>query len=207
MTKHMINTLLIVATIYIGLLFVVKHPIAMALINEDAKVKESEPVTVKVQPKIKTTAAVKQTIKSTKKEPKQLKGETIVGLTQRVELNSAESINAIWLKFQGMSHLQNHVRWDIAPIAVYAYYSNFSADFTQADLSLGYRQKDVEYGSDNLHQFNLPTTTAKKYGFNTDNTSASDSAWAAAYQFNNLVEEYWLDSQGNIQSQSAFVYQ
>lgn len=228
MTKHMINTLLIVASVYIGLLFVIKHPIAMALINEGVEVTASdtkpEQALIKGQPKLTTSVAktsskvttnsqettkskVTQPIKDSVKQTKQLKSKAVVGLTQRVDLNSAESINTLWLKFQGMSHLQNHVRWDKAPIAIYAYYHNFNADFTQADLSLGYRQIDIQLAGDNLYRFNLPSTTAKKYGFNSDHTSASDAAWAAAYQFKNLVEEYWLDSQGNIQSQNAFVYQ
>lgn len=234
MTKHMINTLIITGLIYISLLLVIKYPIAMALIQDDVEstktnpekilekinyihandvqskattVKDSEYVVKKVEPKRKAVTEVKPSIKNTIKETKPLKNEAIIGLTQRVDLNSAEGINALWLKFQGMSHLQNHVRWDKAPIVVYAYYSNFNADFTQANLSLGYRHKDVQFVGDNLHRFTLPTTTAKEYGFNSDNTSASDAAWAAAYQFNNLVEEYWLDSQGNIQSQNAFVYQ
>ena len=219
MARHMFVTFLIVLGIYVSLLIVIDHPfVANAAPAEEfvSSTDEIEPASTEtknnsielaqeqqVESTTKQTNIDKTEVKTVKKML--FKGPTIVGVSEKVDLNNAEQeVQQVWQKLQSNKVLQHNVAWNKGSIKVYAYYSEFDDNFSTATLSIGYDQEDLLLNS-NIDTVTLPTGVFHRFSMNAQTGIPSDKAWAQAYIYKNLIERHTLNRLGEIVSAEALV--
>ena len=133
------------------------------------------------------------------------KGPTIVGVSNRVDLNDdGQEVEQLWQQLLNDKVLQNNVNWSKGNIKVYAYYSDFDANFTTAKLAIGFNSADLLLHSSLLH-IGLPSGNFKKFATDPETGGASQQAWAQAYLNKNLVERHTLNRNGEMVSADAIV--
>ncbi|TDF42172.1 hypothetical protein EYS14_04900 [Alteromonadaceae bacterium M269] len=219
MARHMFVTFLIVLGIYVSLLIVIDHPfVANAMPAEEFVSNTDENDLASTETKnngvelaqeqqnestTKPTNIDKTEVKTVKKML--FKGPTIVGVSEKVDLNNAEQeVQQVWQKLQSNKVLQHNVAWNKGNIKVYAYYSEFDENFSAATLSIGYDQEDLLLNS-NIDTVTLPTGVFHRFSVNTQTGIPSDKAWAQAYIYKNLIERHTLNRLGELVSAEALV--
>ena len=219
MARHMFVTFLIVLGIYVSLLVVIEHPfVANAMPAEEfvSNADESDLASTEtknnsvelaqeqhVESTSKQTNIDKTQVKTVKKVL--FKGPTIVGVSEKVDLNNAEQeVQQVWQKLQSNKILQHNVAWNKGNIKVYAYYSELNENFSTAILSIGYAQEHLLLNS-NIDTVTLPTGVFHRFRMNAQTGVSSDKAWAQAYIYKNLIERHTLNRLGEIVSAEALV--
>lgn len=214
MARHMLLTIMIVFSVYAGLLLVIGHPFAVTAQAEviDAT-KVAQPATgLKPQKQIRTPAKfvdteqqiARLTTTSASNKPV-FKGPTIVGATSLVNLGNAQAdIDLVWEKLLADNLLINNVNWSKGNIKAYAYYRDFSANMEQALLTIGFDQNDLKL-SNNRWSIILPTGEFELFSVDTDSGVPVEDAWAQAYLQKNLIERHTLNRNGEPVTTDAIV--
>ncbi len=209
MVRHMFVTALIVISIYVGLLFAIGHPFVQHVEAKSTKdITEDSPLVEVLTEEATTVGESPKKIERTEVSLAQsaiFKGRKIVGVSATVNLTDAENqVSEVWALFLDNKVLINNVNWSKGNLKAYAYFSDFSADMSQARLTIGFDEADLKLNS-SMQSVILPTGHYERFFVDPNTGVASDEAWAKAYLHKNLVERHTLNRNGESVSTDAIV--
>ena len=209
MVRHMFVTALTVISIYLGLLFAIGHPfVQYAEANSTTGTRGDLPLVGVVTEEVSTIGESPEKIERAEVSKAQspiFKGPTIIGISATVNLSGTENeVSNVWALLLDNKVLVNNVNWSKGNLKAYAYYNDFSADMSQARLTIGFDEADLTLNS-SLQSVILPTGRYERFSVDPNTGAADDEAWAKAYLHKNLVERHTLNRNGESVSTDAIV--
>ena len=206
MARHMFFTVLIVFSVYVGMLFVIDHPFVAQAAESvpGAQNKASDGQADNTDQFEVSTADVE--VRAVTVSPKALfKGPTIAGIETRVDLsNGADDVELVWEKLLANKPLVNNVDWSKGSIKAYAYYRDFDANFASATLSIGFDVEDLKLHSDQSMTL-LPSGQFDRFNIDLRSGYPPEQAWLKAYEHKNLIERHTLNRDGETVAADAIV--
>jgi len=139
------------------------------------------------------------------------KGVSLIGIRQTVSLRKTDQnlkeIQSLWQQFTQFKKLEDAVVWG-KPIDLYAYYTDFNEDFSEATLSIGYDVKQLNSSetvaallkdSQGLNTFEIESGKYQQYAVTGRSSAAVSKAWLGlplTEKTKAVLEHYQLDVQG-----------
>jgi predicted transcriptional regulator YdeE len=204
MARHMFVTALIVVLAYVGLLSVIGHPFVAEAKSELMANKNEVTEAVQGNSKERNPASAEQATIIDIQKPR-FKGPSIVGVTSVVNLvNAEQEINQVWQRLFSNTALLSNVNWSKGNLNAYVYYQNFTADMSQAQLTVGFSEGDLIVDS-SIASVRLPTGQYEQFFVDPRTGVVNDEAWLKAYTHKNLVERHILNRNGESVSTDAIV--
>ncbi|WP_071870806.1 hypothetical protein [Atopomonas hussainii] len=185
--KYALGTAAIVALV-VGLVWLQPHDMALPVA---AAPEVLVPETVAPQASVPAKPAVQQPVRQAAITNQQAAVQAVVGVTQTLSL---VAVDQLWQRFEDNTAL--HAALKPGEATVWVWYRDFSADFAQAKVTIGYPQERLFTASEPVVQ--VPSARMQKVA-----SSSAQGVWQQldyARGVIGVVEKHRLDYQGELLS-------
>lgn len=209
MLRHMFVTLLIVASVYTSLLFVIGHPL-VAVASPESKENTSIDSDGESSGHKNIEKKNASRAESDWRNLPSFHVGTILGVSQVVELqDDGVAVSQLWQDLLQNKTLVNRVDWQSGNVQVIAYYSDFNETMSKARVSIGFAASSFKRqpvtNSQTIGEISLPTGQYLHFPMDIDSETLSDKAWASAMLNDNLIERHTLNRDGERVTAAALV--